>query len=104
MEQQKHHGIALMKHSAIVPVISGLPTQYQSFSEYFREVAERGIPHPDRGLRHYALITLSNGMKPISKTTLMPRSPPGALMRESHENWIMPRKNRSSTPRKITPE
>lgn len=59
MEQQKRHDIALMKYSAIAPVISGLPAQYQSFSEYFREVSERGILHPDGALRHYAPTTIS---------------------------------------------
>ena len=59
MEQQKKHDIALMKYSAIAPVISGLPAQYQSFSEYFREVSERGILHPDGGLRHYAVSTIA---------------------------------------------
>ena len=59
MEQQKKHDIALMKYSAIAPVISGLPAQYKSFSEYFREVSERGILHPDGGLRHYATSTIA---------------------------------------------
>ena len=59
MEQQKKHDIALMKYSAIAPVISGLPAQYQSFSEYFREVSERGVLHPDGGLRHYAVSTIA---------------------------------------------
>lgn len=59
MEQQKRHDIALMKYSALAPVISGLPAQYQSFSEYFREVSERGIRHPDGSLRHYAPTTIS---------------------------------------------
>lgn len=59
MEQKKRHDIALMKYAAIAPVISGLPAQYKSFSEYFREVAEKGIPHPDGGLRHYAPSTIS---------------------------------------------
>ena len=59
MEQQKKHDIALMKYSAIAPVISGLPAQYKSFSEYFREVSERGILHPDAGLRHYAVSTIA---------------------------------------------
>ena len=52
MEQQKKHDIALMKYSAIAPVISGLPAQYKSFSEYFREVSERGILHSDGRGRH----------------------------------------------------
>lgn len=59
MEQQKKHDIALMKYSAIAPVISGLPAQYRSFSEYFREVSERGILHPDGKLRHYATSTIA---------------------------------------------
>lgn len=59
MEQQKKHDIALMKYSAIAPVVSGLPAQYQSFSEYFRGVSERGILHPDGSLRHYAASTIA---------------------------------------------
>lgn len=59
MEQKKRHDIALMKYSALAPVISGLPAQYQSFSEYFREVSEKGILHPDGSLRHYAPTTIS---------------------------------------------
>lgn len=67
MEQQKKHDIALMKYSAIAPVISGLPAQYKSFSEYFREVSERGIPHPDGTLRHYAVSTISKWYELYSK-------------------------------------
>ena len=59
MEQEKRHDIALMKYSAIAPVISGLPEQYTSFREYFREVSARGILHPDGSLRHYAPNTLA---------------------------------------------
>lgn len=59
MKQQKKHDIALMKYSAIAPVISGLPAQYKSFSEYFREVSEKGILHPDGSLRHYATSTIA---------------------------------------------
>ena len=59
MKQQKKHDIALMKYSAIAPVVSGLPAQYKSFSEYFREVSERGILHPDGSLRHYATSTIA---------------------------------------------
>ena len=67
MEQQKKHDIALMKYSAIAPVISGLPAQYKSFSEYFREVSERGILHPDGTLRHYAVSTISKWYELYSK-------------------------------------
>ncbi len=76
MEQQKKHDIALMKYSAIAPVISGLPAQYKSFSEYFREVSERGILHPDGTLRHYAVSTISKWYELYSKDgfdSLQPR-------------------------------
>ena len=59
MKQQKKHDIALMKYSAIAPVVSGLPAQYKSFSEYFREVSQRGVLHPDGSLRHYAVSTIA---------------------------------------------
>lgn len=67
MEQQKKHDIALMKYSAIAPVISGLPAQYKSFSEYFRDVSERGILHPDGTLRHYAVSTIAKWYELYSK-------------------------------------
>ncbi len=76
MEQQKKHDIALMKYSAIAPVISGLPAQYKSFSEYFREVSERGILHPDGTLRHYAVSTIAKWYELYSKDgfdSLQPR-------------------------------
>lgn len=76
MEQQKKHDIALMKYSAIAPVISGLPAQYKSFSEYFRDVSERGILHPDGTLRHYAVSTIAKWYELYSKDgfdSLQPR-------------------------------
>ena len=67
MEQQKQQDIALMKYAAIAPVISGLPAQYKSFSEYFREVSEKGILHPDGTLRHYAVPTIAKWYELYSK-------------------------------------
>lgn len=77
MEQQKKHDIALMKYSAIAPVISGLPAQYHSFSEYFREVSERGILHPDGGLRHYAVSTIAKWYELYSKNGFDALQPAG---------------------------
>ena len=87
MEQQKKHDIALMKYSAIAPVISGLPAQYQSFSEYFREVSEKGILHPDGSLRHYATSTIAkwyelyvkNGFDSLQPSGCSDEGKPGKL-------------------------
>ena len=77
MEQQKKHDIALMKYAAIAPVVSGLPAQYHSFSEYFREVSERGIPHPDGGLRHYAVSTIAKWYELYTKNGFDALQPAG---------------------------
>ena len=58
MEQDKKHDIALMRYSAIAPVVPGLPDEYASLNEFFRSVSDRGIPHPSGELRHYAPATL----------------------------------------------
>ena len=77
MEQQKKHDIALMKYAAIAPVVSGLPAQYRSFSEYFREVSEKGIPHPDGGLRHYAVSTIAKWYELYTKNGFDALQPAG---------------------------
>lgn len=77
MEQQKKHDIALMKYAAIAPVVSGLPAQRRSFSEYFREVSERGIPHPDGGLRHYAVSTIAKWYELYTKNGFDALQPAG---------------------------
>ena len=77
MEQQKKHDIALMKYAAIAPVVSGLPAQRRSFSEYFREVSERGVPHPDGGLRHYAVSTIAKWYELYTKNGFDALQPAG---------------------------
>ena len=58
MEQDRKHDIALMRYSAIAPLIQGLPDEYGSLNEFFRSASAKGIPHPDGGLRNYAPATL----------------------------------------------
>lgn len=72
MEQQKKHDIALMKYSAIAPVISGLPAQYKSFSEYFREVSERASCTRTEACATMPSPPLPNGTNSMSKTVLTP--------------------------------
>ena len=58
MDQQKQHDIALMRYSAISPLITGLSDDYTSLEAFFRDVSARGITHPDGSVKHYAPGTL----------------------------------------------
>lgn len=58
MEKDRKHAIALMRYSAIAPLITGTQGDYVSLSAYFREVSAKGIKDPDGNLRHYATGTL----------------------------------------------
>ena len=54
MNQDKKHSIALMRYSAIAPLISGTQNDYESLSAFFREVSAKGIIAPNGELRHYS--------------------------------------------------
>ena len=54
MDQNKKHDIALMRYSAIAPIISGTADSYESLNAYFRDVSARGLKASDGELRHYS--------------------------------------------------
>ena len=54
MEQEKKQAVALMRYSAIAPLITGTQEDYESLSAYFRTVSAKGIKAPDGSLRHYS--------------------------------------------------
>ena len=58
MDQDKKQAIALMRYSAIAPLISGTLTDHESLSAFFREVSARGLKSPGGELRHYSPITI----------------------------------------------
>lgn len=43
MEQEKKQAVALMRYSAIAPLITGTQEDYGSLSAYFRTVSAKGI-------------------------------------------------------------
>ena len=43
MDQDKKQAIALMRYSAIAPLISGTQTDYDSLNSFFREVSAKGL-------------------------------------------------------------
>ena len=58
MEQEKKQAVALMRYSAIAPLITGTQEDYESLSAYFRTISAKGIKAPDGSLRHYSPGTL----------------------------------------------
>lgn len=54
MDQDKRQAIALMKYSAIAPLIIGTPEDYESLRAYYRDAAAKGIKAPDGQIRHYS--------------------------------------------------
>ena len=58
MEQEKKQAVALMRYSAIAPIITGTQEDYESLSAYFRTASAKGIKAPDGSLRHYSPGTL----------------------------------------------
>ena len=47
MEQEYRHAIALMRYSAIAPLIPGLPEGYKNLTDYLNEASRKGFVHPD---------------------------------------------------------
>lgn len=58
MDQERKQDIALMRYSAISPLLTGLSEDYPSQSAYFQDVSRKGITAPDGNTRHYAPKTL----------------------------------------------
>ena len=54
MDQNRKQAIALMRYSAISPLIAGTQEDYESLSAYYRDVSAKGIRDPDGKLRHYS--------------------------------------------------
>lgn len=54
MEQDKKQTIALMRYSAISPVVAGTRDDFASLNAYFRDTSARGIKGADGKLRHYS--------------------------------------------------
>ena len=54
MDPNKRKAVALMKYSAIAPLIAGTQADYESLRAYYRDVSARGVRGPDGQLRHYS--------------------------------------------------
>ena len=54
MDQEKKQAIALMRYSAIAPLITGLSDDYESLTAFFNNASVKGVIHPDGTIKHYA--------------------------------------------------
>lgn len=59
MDQKKQNDIALMRYTAIAPLVSGTDEEFQSHRAYYNDVSTKGIKDADGNLRHYAPATIS---------------------------------------------
>ena len=58
MNPDYKHDIALMRYSAIAPLITGLQEDYPSRSAFFRDASVKGVTAPDGSVKHYAPSTI----------------------------------------------
>lgn len=58
MDQEKKHAIALMRYSAIAPLITGLSDDYESLTAFFNAASVKGVIHPDGSVKHYSPNTI----------------------------------------------
>lgn len=89
MEQEYRHAIALMRYSAIAPLIPGLPEGYRNMVDYLEKTSQKGVLHPDGEIRNYAPKTLYNGISAIRKEDLMPSCLPGGTTAASQGSSTM---------------
>jgi hypothetical protein len=54
MNQEKMQEIALMRYSAIAPLITGLQDDYSSLEDFFHDASLKGVTAPDGSIKHYA--------------------------------------------------
>ena len=59
MDQNRKQDIALMRYSAISPLVAGTQEDFPSLSAFFRDVSARGVKAPDGQIRHYAPATIA---------------------------------------------
>ncbi|GAA0284783.1 hypothetical protein GCM10008922_48450 [Faecalicatena contorta] len=94
MDQEKMQAIALMRYSAIAPLITGFQEDYPSRDAFFRDASLKGVTAPDGSIKHYAPGTIEkwyytykelgfNGLLPSGRSDLgKPRKLDDALQEQ----------------------
>ena len=76
MDYVKKQDVALLRYTAITPVVTGLGDAYCSNNDYYREISEKGVTGPDGKVYHFHLDTLQRWYSAYKKQgfeALMPR-------------------------------
>ena len=68
MNDEKKQNLALMKYSAIAPLIAGLSDEYTSLAAFYRDVSAKGVLHPDGTVKHYAAATIESWYRRYKKS------------------------------------
>ena len=79
MEQEKKQAVALMRYSAIAPLITGTQEDYESLSAYFRTASAKGIKAPDGSIGTILRELWKNGTFLTRNPGLMLWFPPDGL-------------------------
>lgn len=93
MELEKKQAIALMRYSAIAPLITGLSDDYDSLTAFFNNASIKGVLHPDGTVKHYAPGTIEkwyrnykeNGFDSLMPTGRVDRGKPRKLDNDLQE-------------------
>ena len=86
MDQKKKQDIALMRYSAIAPVVSGLGEEYPSYDAFYRDAEAKGVTAPDGSVRHFAAATVERWLRDYRKGGF------DALLPECRSDVGVPRK------------
>ena len=76
MDYEKKQDVALLRYTAIAPVVTGLGDAYGSNNDYYREISEKGVTGPDGKVYHFHPDTLQRWYSAYKKQgfeALMPR-------------------------------
>jgi hypothetical protein len=95
MDQEKKQAVALMRYSAIAPLITGLSDDYESLTAFFNNASVKGVIHPDGTLKHYAPVRLKDGTVIIKKVALMLSFQQEGKIRANHASLMMTCRSRS---------
>jgi transposase InsO family protein len=76
MDYEKKQDVALLRYTAIAPVVTGLGDAYGSNNDYYREISEKGVTGPDGKVYHFHPDTLQRWYSAYKRQgfeALMPR-------------------------------
>ena len=103
MDQEKKQAIALMRYSAIAPLITGLSDDYESLTAFFNNASVKGVIHPDGTIKHYAPGTIEKWYRNYKEGGFDALIPTGRGDRASPASLMMTCRNKSNISKPTIP-